>query len=60
VLRASAWNGTEWRQVASRRAVRADAAIALGAATNETAFAKREVKVAFDNFHVTSGRVVCG
>ena len=60
LLSASEWTGRAWRVVGERRAVRADAIIALGAASNEEVFAKRDVKVEFDNFDVASGRLVCG
>ena len=59
LLSASELTGSVWRVVGERRAVRADAIIALGAASNEEVFAKREVKVDFDNFDVASGRLVC-
>jgi hypothetical protein len=59
-LSASEWTGSEWRLIGARSAVRADAVITFGAAARESSFAKREVKVGFDNFDVASGRLVCG
>jgi hypothetical protein len=51
---------TDWHLVAARVAVPDPAVITLGAAgNNDTIFAQRDVKVAFDNFSVNSGRLSC-
>jgi hypothetical protein len=50
---------TDWQLVATRMAVLDPAVITLGAASNDTIFAHRDVKVAFDNFSVNTGRLSC-
>jgi hypothetical protein len=50
---------TDWQLVATSVAVLDPAVITLGAASNDTIFAHRDVKVAFDNFSVNSGRLSC-
>jgi hypothetical protein len=60
VLTASARTpSTDWQTVATRAAVTEPAVITVGAASNDSIFAHRDVKVAFDNFSVNSGRLSC-
>ena len=59
ILTASSRGGTEWRVVAARVAVLEPAVITVGAGSYDGGFADRDVKIAFDNFSVNSGRLVC-
>ena len=58
-LTASSRDGTDWRVVAARVAVLEPAVITLGAGSYDEGFANREVRIAFDNFSINRGSLVC-
>jgi hypothetical protein len=59
-LTASSREGTGWRVVAARVAVLEPAVITVGAGSYDGGFADRDVRIAFDDFSVNSGRLRCG
>jgi hypothetical protein len=59
ILTASSRDGTDWHVVAARVAVLEPAVITLGAGSYDGGFADRDVKIAFDNFSINRGSLVC-
>lgn len=59
ILTASSRDGTDWRVVAARVAVLEPAVITLGAGSYDEGFANRDVRIAFDNFSINRGRLIC-
>ena len=55
----SYWNGSSWVVLASGPTITDPATITLGASSFMERFTHQEVKVAWDNFRINSGTIVC-
>ena len=53
------WAETGWQRISSEAAQTADATITLGGASGPLVFAHQPVTIAYDNFKIASGTLVC-